>query len=218
MAISWVEFTILSALLPLITGLMVYSKLSKPLLLINLFVLGIFLFDVTSYIITKQFGLKNVWLYNIMFFYQYILLSYFFYILINSLRLKKLLIKIFIPGVLFILFNMLFWQGYSVLNNYSYIFLAVFVIFYSIMYLYEISRSNIKVSMPKLPVFWIITGLLICYMGTISILIFNNIIINFPISDYFKIWILYNFLTFIFYIFVTIAFILCRKTPIPLHS
>lgn len=124
----------------------------------------ILLYDLTMVIIGLVYHVNNNhWVYNIAFPLQQFFIMYFFYLLSKS---KKIIFVICLFG-LFVVFNLVLWQGRVTLNTYSLALGGVIILLFAFYKLYSLYRIDTPESLYREPAFWICTGFII-YWGMAS--------------------------------------------------
>lgn len=161
-----------------------------------------------------KFAMYNVFITLELAFYSYLFYGNF------QKKLFRTIAAWFIPGfLLFALINMLFVQGLSKsLNTYSALLGSFFIVLFCCFYFYEsIQPDQIDKQLSKQPFFWISSGLLIFYLGSVIInALFEYLRNNELQVEGRRIYTIINdFLNVILYSSFCIAFYLCpdrRKT------
>jgi hypothetical protein len=153
----------------------------------------------------------------------FLIVEFAFYAFIFYRHYKKPLFRqiarVFIPVyVILALLNMFFLQGIWGFNTYSSMLGSFFVVLFCCFFFYEsIQPEKIDEQLSKQPMFWISSGLLIFYLGSVIInalweYLTSNALQNQGIRIYFTI---IHFLNVVLYSSFAIAFYLCpdrRKT------
>lgn len=152
-------------------------------------------------------------MYNIFTSLEFIFYAFLFYIHFKKRNLK-LLILLFIP--LFILatvLNFVFIQGLNkTFNTYTFLFGSFFVVIFCCCFFYEaVLPDKIDQQLSKQPFFWIVSGLLIYYLGSVIInALFEYLTSNDLREEGTRIYgIINNSLIVILYTSFCIAFYLC---------
>lgn len=137
------------------------------------------LFTLIIELISRYYRIRSVNNLPLLNIYSVLQLTYFtwcFY-----LMLKKKFIRIFIvliPTICFL--NIFFVQGVYTFHTYSYVLCVLFIIFFSAYFYYRIFKESIVESLIKEPGFWFVTGVLLFYTTTVSIIGILNYIAVLP--------------------------------------
>ncbi len=116
-------------------------------------------------------GVGNYPLYNIFTTIEFVFYSLLFYSHFKKESLKWM-IRIFIPFfILSVILNMLFIQGLTkTFNTYTFLLGSFFIVICCCCYFYEsVLPDKIDQQLSKQPFFWICSGLLIFYLGSVII-------------------------------------------------
>jgi hypothetical protein len=111
------------------------------------------------------FGQTNAWFYNLFHICLYSFYLYFFFKILRSTRLKKTIMILF-AVYLALAVTDLFIQGLPKFNNYITVFVSFMMVFLSIVYYYQLLRSQEVILLRNDMAFWICTGLLIHHLGS----------------------------------------------------
>jgi hypothetical protein len=194
----------------LVISLVMYKKLEPSWFrLFPWFLLVTLAFQIISYYYWVWSGKSNHFIYNI-----YILIEYGFYILICYLAVKKASYKrlIALIAVLFILLYLImiprdFFHYSSLVRNGG----VLLSFFCCIVFLTEILMSDEIMNFFTIPMFWIVTGIMIANLGTFLYFSFFNYILKNNLDTDGTIYIIItNSLSIAEFSFFTIGF-LCKK-------
>ena len=116
-------------------------------------------------------GIRNYWIFNVFTTIEFSFYAVLFYIHFRKKSLKRLVL-IFIP--LFsciVILNFLFIQGLNnTFNSYTFLLGSFFVVIFCCCFFYEsVLPDKIDQQLSKQPFFWICSGLLIFYLGSVII-------------------------------------------------
>lgn len=154
---------------------------------------------------------QNQWLYNILIFVNFIVLAKIFYHVLNSDYVKVTIQFFYILFTAFVMWNTILHQGLFSYQTLTFVVGGCFVMFLSGAYYWELLVSQENEKITRYPFFWISSGLIIYYGGTIPFLGMFNYLGN----NFFEFTLFYQ--TYIFggfYIFLNILIItgfLCSK-------
>ncbi len=166
----------------------------------------------TSY---KWFAQYRFAIYNVFTTFEFVFYSTLFYIHLKKSILKKLVLY-FIPlFILAVLFNLLFVQGFNkTFHTYTFLLGSFFLVVFSCCFFYEsVLPDKIDDQLSKQPFFWISSGLLIYYLGSVIInALFDYLTTNDLRIEGMRIYgIINNSLNVILYTSFCISFYLCRN-------
>lgn len=153
-------------------------------------------------------------MYNLFNVFEFCFYSYLFYLHFKRQSLKRFAL-LFIPFFLFLsILNILFLQGLSTtLNTYAILCGSFFIVVFCCCFFYEsVLPDKIDEQLSKQPFFWISSGLLLYYLGSVIInALFQYLTSNDLIHEGTRIYgIINNSLNVILYSSFCIAFYLCR--------
>lgn len=160
-------------------------------------------------------GIRNYALYNIFTTFEFI-----FYAILFSSQFKILFFKrfalFFIPLFLIIvLINIFFIQGFNkTFNTYTFLLGSFFIVIFSCFFFYEsVLPDKIDHQLSKHPFFWICSGLLIFYFGSVIINALFEYLRNQDLqAEGIRIYgIINHTLNVILYSLFCVAFFLCRN-------
>jgi len=152
-------------------------------------------------------------MYNIFTAFEFVFYASLFYIHFRSKKLKTLVL-LFIPFFLCaVVLNILFLQGFNTtLNTYTLLLGSFFIVIFCCCFFYEsILPDQIDQQLSKQPFFWICSGLLLFYLGTVIInALFEYLLSNNLQEEVKRIYgIIIHSLNVILYSSFCIAFYLC---------
>lgn len=116
-------------------------------------------------------GYKNYWMYNLFTTFEFLFYSFLFYIHSKKQGIKKLIL-LFIPIFsLVVLLNLLFIQGFNkTFHTYTFLLGSFFIVIFCCLFFYEsVLPDKIDQQLSNQPFFWIASGLLIFYLGSVII-------------------------------------------------
>lgn len=166
-------------------------------------------------------GLGKYGLYNLFTAVEFIFYGFVFFINLENKYFKQIVL-FFLPFfTIAALLNLLFIQGLNkTFNSYTLVFGSFFIVIFCCFYFYEsVSTDKIDLRLSRQPFFWISSGLLIFYLGSVII----NALFQYLSSTEFKLegikiyTIINRSLNVILYTFFSIAFFLCpnnKKTSL----
>ena len=156
---------------------------------------------------------RNYAMYNVFTTLEFIFYAFLFYLHFRSLFFKRMAI-LFIPAFLLtVILNIIFIQGLNkTFNTYTFLLGSFFVVVFCCCFFYEsVLPDKIDQQLSKQPFFWICSGLLIFYLGSVIInALFEYLRNNDLQAEGIRIYgIINNSLNVILYSSFCIAFYLC---------
>lgn len=160
-------------------------------------------------------GVRNYWMYNVFTTLEFIFYSFIFYKYFRKSIFKKLIL-IFIPAFcLSVIVNMAYLQGVNkTFNTYTFLLGSFFIVIFCCCFFYEsVLPDKIDQQLSKQPFFWISSGLLIFYLGSVIInALFEYLRNNDLQAEGIRIYgIINQILNILLYLSFCIAFFLCRN-------
>ena len=160
-------------------------------------------------------GVRNYWMYNVFTTLEFIFYSFLFYLFFRKAVFKKIIL-FFIPlFITFVILNMLFIQGVNkTFNTYTFLIGSFFIVIFCCSFFYEsVLPDKIDQQLSKQPFFWISSGLLIFYLGSVIInALFEYLRNNDLQAEGIRIYgIINQVLNILLYSSFCIAFYLCRN-------
>lgn len=169
-----------------------------------LFFLGfVVIIEILGYILPKQFNIKSAYIYNV-----FTIVSGFFYLFWFWLILKyKRLILVFVSVFLIVIFHALLFQDFAKLWKTPLIVLTILILISSTVFFSDLLGRKEAVNFKSDQKFWIVTGVLIFYIGYLPIPLLQKYL---SISGiYFRLTIM--ILNIIMYGFLTKSFLCLKK-------
>ena len=159
-------------------------------------------------------GLRNYWMFNVFTTLEFLFYTFLFYLYFKKRIFKKIILYFMPLFTLMVLINILFIQGFNkTFNTYTFLLGSFFIVIFCCCYFYEsVLPDKIDQQLSKQPFFWICSGLLIFYLGSVIInALFEYLRNNDLQAEGIRIYgIINNSLNVILYSSFCIAFYLCR--------
>lgn len=160
----------------ILIGMLRYNKSNHLYFrLLPLFLLLTLLVELLSQLMhhTKN---GNVFIYNLFTILEFTFLSFVFWSIIPNPQVAKQIRKTSFILPLICLFNVFFIQGLNTFHSYTYMLGCLVMIFYSIVYFYQIFNSSQRFDLLREPPFWISIGVMFFYISSFSVFgLLNNI-------------------------------------------
>lgn len=196
-------------------SILYYKKRNKLLLYFIPFLFITVSVEFTGWWLTVSKGFGKYILYNIFMILEFVFYSFLFKIHFKK-RIFKKMILFFIPlFILLALLNALFIQGANkTFNTYAFLLGSFWIVVFCCCYFYEsVLPEQIDQQLSQQPFFWICSGLLIYYLGSVIInALFEYLVRNDLLEEGQRIYkIINNSLNVILYSSFIISFFLCRN-------
>lgn len=160
-------------------------------------------------------GLRNYWMFNVFTTLEFLFYTFLFYLYFKKNVFKKIVLYFMPLFTLMVLLNIFFIQGFNkTFNTYTFLLGSFFIVIFCCCYFYEsVLPDKIDQQLSKQPFFWICSGLLIFYLGSVIInALFEYLRNNDLQAEGIRIYgIINNSLNILLYSSFCIAFFLCRN-------
>lgn len=178
-----------------------------PFLWITLVVEGLGLFFTLR-------GVQNYMMFNIFTTFEFVFYAYLFYRHIETEWIRKTIL-FFIPiYVLAVTINLAFIQGTQNFHSYTFLLGSFFIVTFCCLFFYEsVLPEHLDTHLTKQPFFWVCTGLLLFYLGSVIINALFEYLRSFDMQEEGKriYGIINQSLNVVLYSAFIFAFILCRN-------
>jgi len=116
-------------------------------------------------------GVRNYWIFNVFTTIEFVFYAFLFYLHFKKKFLKKLVLISMPLFVCTVIFNLGFIQGFNkTFNTYTFLLGSFFIVVFCCLFFYEsVLPDKIDQQLAKQPFFWICSGLLIYYLGSVII-------------------------------------------------
>jgi hypothetical protein len=205
----------------LLTSLILYLKKRNKLLLYFIpFLVITVSVELVAWVLTSKNSVSGYLsfryaMYNIFTALEFLFYSFLFYIHLKKPVFKKIVYLFFPVYSILVLINFLFVQGLTkTFHTYTFLLGSFFLVVFCCLYFYEsVQPDKVEDQLSKQPFFWISSGLLIYYLGSVIInALFQYLTTNDLRIEGQKIYsIINNSLNVILYSSFCIAFFLCRN-------
>jgi hypothetical protein len=185
-------FVLAAGIVALLTFRRSYPFHFKALLI---FVFLYSIVDTIGNVMAAYYKQNNLFLYNILYGVQYIVIAFFYYYILQNLTLKKMIKGFFFVFPLFFIINSIVIQGFYPLQTYSHVLGGGFILLLAVAYIWQVYTSLETQSIFRDPVFWISLSLLfyfglnVPYLGMLNYLLNLKSHPNFAL-DYYT-WVIY---------------------------
>lgn len=179
-----------------------YLRILPVLLIINLFV------EIFGQWLAREYG-SNTTMFN---FYMALLVTAHLFLLremVVGKLVKKIVLQLLWLYPLICIVNIIFVQGISNWQSYSYLIGNLIIVGLTVYYFFELFKRPTFINLMKEPAFWICSALLFYYMGSFPFLGLINLLVSAPLIVRNNLSNILNLLNILQYILFSIAF-LCR--------
>ena len=191
-----------------LTGLMYYKYLKMSIRIFLVYViisfivewLGVYSLYISQY---KKINFEVYYLYTTL---NFVIISTYFYQIINRQRFKLIILWI-IPFTVLVMIGLIYWK--EILVHKLLLINVFFFVLYAILYFSQLLRSNENVLAS--PHFWIVTGILFFHAGFFFLSGFINYISSKDLELAKKLFSINHILNIIYYSLVTYGFICQRR-------
>lgn len=179
---------------------------------IGVFLIGSILFEAALELFPK-IGLNPNIVINLWIIYEFVIYSIVFLLLFKANRfLHSLVLWVLVIMFFLGLFNFFFLQGISSLNSYTRSTASIIMVIYSIVYFFLLIENLPTDKLTNLPLFWIVTAILLYFSGTFILNISIDYLLGKLNSDLMFFWIFLLVLNFIRNILFVVALSFHRKS------
>ncbi len=115
--------------------------------------------------------IRNYAIYNVFTTVEFVFYSFLFYLNFQKPAFKKAVLFLMPFLIIAVVLNMIFVQGFNItFNSYTFLLGSFYIVVFCCCYFYEsVLPENIDLQLIKQPFFWITSGLLIFYLGSVII-------------------------------------------------
>lgn len=160
-------------------------------------------------------GIRNYWIFNVFTTLEFLFYTFLFYLHFRRPALKRSMIYFAALFVLTVIINIVFIQGFNkTFNTYTFLLGSFFIVIFCCCFFYEsVLPDKIDQQLSRQPFFWITSGLLIFYLGSVIInALFEYLRNNDLQAEGIRIYgIINNVLNVLLYSSFCVAFYLCPK-------
>jgi hypothetical protein len=162
----------------------------------------------------NQHGIKNYLLFNVFTTVEFVFYSFLFFKHYRKNE-NKLLSLLFMPlYTLAVIINLIYFQGIERFHTYTFLLGSFFIVVFCCLFFYEsVLPEYIESTLTKEPFFWVCTGLLLFYLGSVIINALFEYLRTFDMQfEGKKIYSTINqILNILLYTAFLISFIVCRN-------
>ena len=197
----------------LLVALILYKQKRDKLLLyfIPFLFITVFVELTGTWYLSK--GIRNYWMFNVFTTFEFLFYTFLFHSYFKKPVFKRIVLYFMPLFTLMVIFNILFIQGFNkTFNTYTFLLGSFFIVIFCCCFFYEsVLPDKIDQQLSKQPFFWICSGLLIFYLGSVIInALFEYLRNNDLQAEGIRIYgIINNSLNVILYSSFCIAFYLC---------
>jgi len=150
---------------------------------------------------------ENLWIYNLFLIIRHLFLLAFFYYILDSVLLKKLILWSLIPSAFIAIINYFFIETPHTVNNYAVVISNVIAILLALALFNQLLKDKKIIKLNTDTKTWISLGIFIYYSGTLPFFIFFNYLLKEHLSMALSYLYINDALNIIMYILYLIAYL-----------
>ncbi len=117
-----------------------------------------------------QHGIKNYLLFNVFTTFEFIFYSFLFYKHYRKHNFKVLSLAFMPLYIIAVFINLMYFQGIEKFHTYTFLLGSFFIVIFCCLFFYEsVLPEYLENTLTKQPFFWVCTGLLLFYLGSVII-------------------------------------------------
>lgn len=179
----------MSIIAPLFVGVVFIRTLLISCRLLFLLIITVAIIELLAIILAK-YGINNLFLFHLYSFIEFGVISMIYYQLIRNTQQRKFILYFLVVFQGFSLLNLLFFEKITGFNSFQRNIEAIILMFYFFFYLFEISKLKHEYSLRN-PFFILTFGFIIYFVGTLSLFVYANQIIQGTDNSY---WLIHSVL------------------------
>ena len=194
-----------SIILPILASILRFRDLTKGLRILAFYALVSFITDFSSLLVLEVFKSDNFIILHYFTFVEYGLLTLYYRSLSRN---KNIRIFLVLSVAFFLLLDIIFsiiFKSIKAFDAYSTGIECILMIFISLCYFYSIFKELRIVRLERDPSFWINSGVLLYFAGTLFLFLCADILLNSNKETYVKYWGINLIINIIFSVFLAIG-------------
>ncbi|WP_045114865.1 hypothetical protein [Microscilla marina] len=213
LTINWsfvlANVSVASILLPAILAIILFKKQTLPLKILSILLWVGVLVEIVARTLAI-YKLPNLPALHVYVVIEFALLAWMYQLYLHKTYARYVIPVIIIAFTIFSIINSLFIQSIYTFNTYSRPISNLLLIIFALSYFYKMLRELKVRYLEKAPMFWVNTGILIYFSGSLFLFIFSNYIVS-DKGLLLLMWNIHSFLNIIHNIFYTIGLWLSRE-------
>lgn len=118
----------------------------------------------------NQQGIKNYLLFNLFTTFEFIFYAFLFYKHFRKNKFKALSLLFMPLYIIAVFINLMYYQGIEKFHTYTFLLGSFFIVVFCCLFFYEsVLPEYLENTLTKQPFFWVCTGLLLFYLGSVII-------------------------------------------------
>jgi hypothetical protein len=165
--------SIISSIVPATFGLLMFNKLNKTLRFLSVFCIVFCIVDLVFSILGKN-GIHNIFIMHLTTPVEFAMILHLFVLI--AFNKSKILLE-FVAIIIFVIicsFNTYYLQSINVPNSLARGTEAVVIITLCVNFYYQIFKSDQNINLIQYPYFWLVSGFLIYFSGTLFLFVVTN--------------------------------------------
>lgn len=124
-----------------------------------------------------NYSINNLWIYNALLPVRHLLLLVYFYELLDSAMIRKIIRWSVLPFLAFALVNYFFMQGPHAINSYTMILANLITVFLTVVFFDRLLNHEPVIRLSRASEVWIAIGTFIYHSGALPVFIYMNYLI-----------------------------------------
>ncbi len=207
-------FTSLSILPPLFIAMWRYKSMEKYGKILHGYLwISLIIYEIAMWY-TSLNSIHNHFLLNIYIPLEFILISYIYWLLLETKSYKTTILVVASLTLVFqILSNITYWDSFNRFNSTANVIPNLGIMLFVIMYFYELLKNGEMVNLLTFPLFWISAGILLYVSVNLFLFIFGEFVLFNNSSEISKLWIIIQSISNIIYRILLTIGLWFSKTP-----
>lgn len=204
-----IDITTSSTLLPALLALLLFKKQNAPLKYLSYLLWVATLVEIAAYFLAQN-QIPNLPLLHVYVIIEFALLGWMYQLYLYRFYPKYLIPVIIVVFTFLSILNSIFVQKIQTFNTYARALENLLLIVFALSFFYKLLKELKVKYLEKKPIFWINTGILIYFSGSLFIFIFSNFLVK-RLALNTQMWIIHAFLNIVHNIFYAIGLWLSRE-------
>jgi len=205
------DFASVSVFIPCIPAILRYRSFPKELKLISNFVMVCAVFEIVSHYLWSH-KINNLPLLHLYIPVTFTMLFLFYKNILKGQIKKRIWLLIAVVFYAFSIVDSVWLQGLYTFNSYTINLLNAVMVFFSIACFYKIAKEMKVLQLERYPVFWINTGVIFYYAGSLLLFTLSNQTISFSKAIRMHIWTVHALFVMLMYLLITVGLWIYRKS------
>ncbi|MFT6923759.1 MAG: hypothetical protein ACJA1C_002779 [Crocinitomicaceae bacterium] len=182
-----------SILAPLIVGFVHFQKLSLNMKILYILIVITFVMEAAALILRLQ-GIRNLFIFHSYVYVEITVVMMIYYRLFDTFRWKLVAVILYVVFIVFSILNVEYVEGLDVFNSNQRYVEGLIIILLCVTYFVQLMRRAEHRHLHSLPSFWLNSGFLIYFSGTLFLFMLGRDLIQRDIGIFWEIHALLNIL------------------------